>query len=371
MNPRSPQEAHRTASPLELFFDLVFVIAISVGGGHFHHALIEGHVWHGLIGFIMMFQCIWWAWMNFTWFATAFDNDDWLFRTLTFVQMFGVLVLAVGSEAFFTGENLELPVIGFIIMRVALIAQWLRASRCGGQAGRAARLYAAGLFVVQFFWIGWIFLPQALIVPGFFAFIALELCVPVLAEKLGRTNWHPHHITERYGLFTIILLGESLLGAANAIADAVQHREHVLLFVALAVAALVIAAGMWWLYFWPEHHREISSLRSSLRYGYGHAFIFASAAAVSVGIEVQISHFTDHSVLGTIATNLSIGIPVAVFLLGVWLLLIHKRCQSKALYAVPIVAVASLVLPVWGIVAAMVALVVVLVITEHRSDTVI
>jgi len=84
------------ASILELFFDLVFVIAVSLAGTNLHHALVEGKPGMGIASYLMIFFAIWWAWMNFTWFATSFDNDDWLYRVTTFVQMVGVLVLAAG-----------------------------------------------------------------------------------------------------------------------------------------------------------------------------------------------------------------------------------------------------------------------------------
>ncbi|GGG67903.1 low temperature requirement protein A [Corynebacterium pelargi] len=364
MRARDPKEAHRTATPLELFFDLVFVIAISIGGGHFHHALIEGHVLHGVIGFVMVFLCIWWAWMNFTWFSTSFDNDDWLFRTLTFVQMLGVLVLAVGSQAFFDGENLLIPIIGFVIMRIALVSQWLRASQCGGDAAKAAKTYAAGLTFAQILWVAWAFIPEHTRVPVFFLLMALELCIPVFAERAGRTTWHPHHITERYGLFTIILLGESLLGSAHAIADAIQEQQHMATLLSLAVAGFVIAAGMWWVYFWPAHHKQIRGLSSALRYGYCHAFIFAAAGAVSAGIETQVGYLSSHSELGFLGSNLAVGIPVAVFLLGVWALLLRGQTPTTLQWAIPLAALLALLLPVWGIAAVMAVLIYLLVRTE-------
>src|SRR2546429_9727277 len=98
MRPRDPHEAGRVASSLELFFDLVFVIAVSAAGAQLHHALSDKHIADGLVSFAMVFFGIWWAWMNFTWFATSFATDDWLYRLLTIVQMSGVLVLAAGIE---------------------------------------------------------------------------------------------------------------------------------------------------------------------------------------------------------------------------------------------------------------------------------
>ena len=99
MRARDPAETHRPATPLELLFDLTFVVAIAAVVPEFAHAIVEGHPLEGLVGYLLAFFAIWWAWMNFTWFASAFDCDDALYRVLTFVQMAGVLVLAAGLVA--------------------------------------------------------------------------------------------------------------------------------------------------------------------------------------------------------------------------------------------------------------------------------
>ena len=83
MRPRDPEEQGRSASPLELFFDLVIVIAVATAAVELHHALTENHIVDGLLSYMLVFFAIWWAWMNFTWFATSFDTDDWLYRVLT------------------------------------------------------------------------------------------------------------------------------------------------------------------------------------------------------------------------------------------------------------------------------------------------
>lgn len=76
MRPRSPDELHRAATPLELFFDLVFVVAIAQAGYALHHSLAEGHILQAVINYFAVFFAIWWAWMNFSWFASAYDNGD-------------------------------------------------------------------------------------------------------------------------------------------------------------------------------------------------------------------------------------------------------------------------------------------------------
>ncbi len=127
MGGRDPHEKHRPSTPLELFFDLTFVIAFGVAGSQFAHAVAENHFWPGLLAFAFAMFCVIWAWINFSWFASAYDTDDWVFRVVTMVQMVGVLVLAMGIEPLFhsiiEGKHVDNATIvaGYIIMRVALI----------------------------------------------------------------------------------------------------------------------------------------------------------------------------------------------------------------------------------------------------------
>jgi low temperature requirement protein LtrA len=99
MNARSSDELHRASSQLELLFDLTFVIAIASLTSRFAHAIGSGHAVEATVPFLQVFFAIWWAWVNFTWFASSFDTDDVPFRLLTLVQMAGVLVLAAGVPA--------------------------------------------------------------------------------------------------------------------------------------------------------------------------------------------------------------------------------------------------------------------------------
>lgn len=367
MVPRRPGEAGRVASSLELFFDLVFVVAVSTASQNLHHLLAEGQVADGLLHYFMAFFGIWWAWMNFSWFATSFDTDDWLYRVLTIVQMAGVLVLAAGLEPAFLDSDYTVLVIGYIIMRIAMVCQWLRASRCGGEAGRSARFYAIGILIVQVLWVAWLAIPVggAQLV-GFVILMLAEISVPVIAENAGRTPWHPHHITERYSLFTLIVLGESLTASTNAIIESLHGGQDFVDLVSIAVLALVVTAGLWWVYFWPEHHRAITSFSSSLRYGYGHYFVFAAAAAFSVGIELEIDQLGEHPVLPAVAASYTVAIPVAVFLLGVWGTAYLNQSDVVVNVAVPVAACLVLLdpvlpLPVAVTAAVIAALVVVLV----------
>ena len=345
MVPRDPDESGRTASTLELFFDLVFVIAASNASPQLHHALGEGHVASGLFSYAVVFFGIWWAWMNFTWFATSFDADDWLSRILTFVQMAGVIVLAAGIESAFARADLHLLIYGYVLMRVAMVAQWLRAARCGGPTRRTALTYAVGIGLVQVLWLGLAELSWPAARAGIGVLIAAELAVPVVAERRGGTPTHPHHITERYGLFTLIVLGESLLASANAIIAALHDSELVGALSTLAALVLIIAAALWWIYFWPEHHHCVDGLGRSLHYGYTHYVVFAAAAAVSVGVELQIDQLTHAGHLGPIGTGYALAVPIAVFLLGMWWVAIGPQADRVVRAAVPSAALVILIDP--------------------------
>lgn len=121
MRPRDPNEVGRTASMLELFFDLVFTIGVSVTAEQLRQSLSDGRIAHGLAVYAVVFFAVWWAWMNFTWFASAFDVDDWLYRLVTVLQMAGVMVMSAGVAPMFTDDDLTWIVVGYVIMRVAMV----------------------------------------------------------------------------------------------------------------------------------------------------------------------------------------------------------------------------------------------------------
>ena len=144
-----------------------------------------------LVSFVMVFFAIWWAWMNFTWFASSYDTDDIPYRLLVFVQMTGALILASGVEAFFTNQDLTIPVLGYIVMRAASTVQWLRAARADPEHRPAALRYAGGTVIAQAAWVMLLFAPEALRIPGFFALVLAELLIPVWAESPHRPPGTP------------------------------------------------------------------------------------------------------------------------------------------------------------------------------------
>ncbi|MGN7800688.1 low temperature requirement protein A [Leifsonia sp. 22587] len=321
MTGRSTDERHRVSSPLELLFDLTFVVAIAQVAGQLAHAGESGELLAKLPLYLQVFFAIWWAWMNFTWFASAYDTDDVLYRVMTLVQMGGVLVLAAGVPAAFAGESFTAIIVGYLIMRFALVAQWLRAA-AEYPAGRTTALrYAMGVSAVQLLWVAWGFLPPHVAVYLFVVGAVLELLVPLWAERTGMTSWHPHHIAERYGLFTIIVLGESVSASAVGVQSALARSGFSAALVWIAVAGLVLLFALWWLYFLEPAAEGLRSRRGrSFYWGYGHYFVFASLAALGAGLEVAVQEGAAHEAAANTTVEYMIAAPVAVFLFMLYVL---------------------------------------------------
>ncbi|MGY1664061.1 low temperature requirement protein A [Geodermatophilus sp. SYSU D00705] len=326
MRERSPDEPHRASSPLELLFDLTFVVAVASITAQLAHGIAGGHALEDLAPFLQVFFAIWWAWMNSTWFASSYDTDDVPYRLLTMVQMAGVLVLAAGVPVAFGESDYGAITVGYLLMRVGLVAQWLRAGLEDPVGRRTAFRYAIGISVLQVGWIARLVLaetgvlPAAALLPTFVVLAAGELAVPLWAERARRTSWHPHHIAERYGLFTIILLGESVLAAstgvqAAAAAGAVVSRS----FLTIALPGLVLLFALWWLYFLEPAGEGLARRRErSFVWGYGHYGIFAALAAVGAGLEVAVEHTGHHLDVPVTTLGFAVAIPVGVFLLLLW-----------------------------------------------------
>jgi len=327
MRARSPHEPHRAATPLELLFDLVFVVAIAQAAAGLHHSIAEAHVLAGLAGYLMVFFAIWWAWMNFTWFASAYDCDDVPYRLAVFVQITGALIIAAGVPTMLESRTPNLAVVaGYVIMRLALVAQWLRAAAADPDHRVTALRYATGITLVQVAWVAMLLVPRFWPV-GFVTLAGFEVLVPVWAERAAMTTWHPHHIAERYGLLTLIVLGESILAATGAVQAALASGEALVSLVPVIIGGLLIVYSMWWVYFDRPVHDLLTSLRKGILWGYGHYLVFAAAAAVGAGLAVTVDQVTDRAEVSAVTAGMAVAIPVAVYLMCLWVL--HDRPEYR------------------------------------------
>ena len=351
---RDSSEPDRVSSPLELLFDLTFVVAISQVAAQLAAAAEHGHELGALWPYCTVFFAIWWAWMNFTWFASAYDTDDVAYRLLTLLQMGGVLLLAAGVPAAFNGHPAA-ATLGYFVMRLGLVSQWSRAAIQNPDGRRTAVRYAIGYSIVQAAWLSRLALPAGGPKWIFIVLVIAELSIPLLAERTGMTTWHPHHIAERYGLFTLILLGESVLPAMASIQNAVRDGVTSGVIV-IAVAGLLLLFALWWLYFSEPSGEGLERYRNrSFFWGYGHFFVFASLAAIGAGLEVAVVAVSDsnnHEMLSDRAGEYAVAAPVAVFLLFLWIL--HAPIvQAVVVPPLATITVAVIVLAVplvgWGV----------------------
>ncbi|WP_055631333.1 low temperature requirement protein A, partial [Streptomyces griseoruber] len=354
---RGRGEAHRVASPLELFFDLCFVVAVAQAGVQLVHAVAESHAGEGILNYAMVFFAIWWAWMNFTWFASAYDNDDVLYRVVTLVQIAGVLVLAAGVSRAFEDHDFVVVWLGYVIMRFALSWQWLRVAwSAEGPERTMALRYAGGVLLCQVGWVGLLVLPEGARAWLFLVMAVLEMCVPVYAEKDHPTTWHPHHIAERFGLFTIIVLGETIAAATVAVKSAVDESDALGELLPIAVGGLLIVFAAWWIYFVVPIHGHLRSNQQSFVWGYGHYFVFASAAAIGAGLEVAVEQAVGKAHLSTPAASAAVTLPTALYLLTVWVL--HARhfkvglAQQLVLPGAALLMICCTFLGDWAVLAA-------------------
>jgi low temperature requirement protein LtrA len=335
---RDPDEDHRAATPLELLYDLTIVVAFGTAADELAHYVGESHIGPGVAAFAFASFAVSWAWLNYSWFASAYDTDDWVFRLATMVQMAGVIVLSLGLPQMFAsvdhGATLDngVMVAGYVVMRVALVFLWWQVSRQDRDRERAARTYVTTIGIAQVGWVGLAFLGLSVGVTfaAISVLIALELVGPFIAERKATTPWHAHHIAERYGLLVIITLGEVIIGTVASL-NAVVHGEAGWTVDAALVtfAGVGLTFGCWWMYFalpWAEpmvRHRE-----RGFPFGYGHLLIFGALAAMGAGLHVAAQSLDGDAKIDATGTVLSVAIPVGIYvavLYGLYSVLMRTR----------------------------------------------
>jgi low temperature requirement protein LtrA len=340
MMPRDPRETHRASTPLELFFDLCFVVAVSQDSTELAHYVSEGRVGVAVVSYLLVFFTIWWAWMGFTWYASAFDVDDAPYRFCVMIVMAGVLVLAAGVGPAFEHRDFGVIFAGYVVMRVGLETLRARAAAADPARRRTMVRYMIGETGCMAGWALVIFvLPRPVMLWGFVVMAAAELLVPGWAERAEATPWHPDHIAERYGLFTIIVIGESVLSATNAVRAALEeHATPGLLMV--AAGGLLTVFGVWWMYFSLPAAGLLDRLTAALSWGYAHFVIFATGAAIGAGIEVNVARTAGEVEIPTAVAGAAVTVPVAVCLTVIWLTQVRPHGpDAPASWVIPVVGV--------------------------------
>lgn len=330
---RDPNRPHRQASPLELLFDLTFVVAFAQAGNQVAHFVAEGHIATAVWSYLFILVAVCWAWTSYSWFSSAFDTDDWSHRVLTMIQMVGVVILALGIpdvfESIDAGEGLDYRVVavGYVVMRVAMVAMWVRVARHDPAHRRTALLYIVFTAGAQ---VGWVVLALlqvrdvTTLVVCVVGLWLVELGGPIVSTWDSKatpdtwlgTPWHAHHIAERYGLLVMITLGEGILGTIAAVSAVVARVGWSTEAVLIVVAGVGLTFGMWWTYFiFPSAVVLARHRKRKWAWSYGHILLFGSIAAVGSGLHVAACAAEGVATIGTVGVVLSVAVPVAIFCL--------------------------------------------------------
>jgi low temperature requirement protein LtrA len=280
------EDEPRRASYLELFFDLVFVVAIA----QLAHELVLDHSLHGFLVFGALFLPVFITWQGYMIYADRFDTDDVVFRVVVFFGMLGILALGVQVPDVAHGDGMGFAV-AYILVRSLMIGLYLRAYQHVPAARPLIVRYAGGYSIGVALWIVSLPLdaPERYVLWGIG--LAWEYAQPWLVRHLFATiPVHVSHVPERFALFTIVVLGESVLAVALGVAD----REWALSAAVIAGLGFFVAASIWWLYF--GHGVEFSLDRSSLAilvFAYVHIPLLAALTAVGAGITLAIEQSSE------------------------------------------------------------------------------
>jgi low temperature requirement protein LtrA len=359
MTGRDAHEPHRVATSLEALFDLTFATCFGLVATQFCRTLTEGRYMAALVGFSFGSFSICWAWTNFSWFSSAYDTDDWGYRLVTMIQMIGVLVLAIGLPRMFASidhaEHIDnsIMVLGYVIMRIAMVFQWLRAARQDQSRRRACLTYALTISIAQVGWVVQIFLDTSVSVAIVLTCVLalIEFAGPLIAEfTTGGTPWHAHHIAERYSLFALIAMGEGVVGTIAVLSAVIQARGWSADVALICIAGIGLTFGMWWLYYLLPSGQVLHAHRNrAFVWSCGQMIAVISIVATGAGLQVA-AHFIDRaSQIGSLPTLSCVAIPLSAFLGSIYALhyflvrrpdLLHERLllATSAIIAAAVIA---------------------------------
>ena len=274
-------QPERRASWLELFFDLCFVVAV----GAVAHTLHDEPTIAGLGLFAALFIPVWWSWMEYAWYATSFPEGGTLNRIGAFAAMLTVLAMAAQVGAASHGDPRGF-LLAFVIFHAIVVMLFLRASRLYPELYAFSVRYATGFGIAAVVWLVSLALPEEIRPLVWVIALVIDLVTPWLAVRAATVRtFDVSHIPERYGLFTIIVLGEAIIAVARSMSEVPWTPAAV----TTAVAGFVIAVVIWWAYFAHPHAELLERGRlASFIWGYGHIFVWMGIAMTGVGIELAI-----------------------------------------------------------------------------------
>jgi low temperature requirement protein LtrA len=357
----------RTASRLELFFDLAFVLVVA----ELAAALREDVTLHGVAVFAGLFTTVWWAWVSSTLYANRFDHDDVVFRLYKLGSMAAVIGLAASaSEA--TGERLGLFAGCQVLLRGVLLLQYARVHRHVEAARPLARTYLVALAGGGLLWAVSLAVPAPACFVLWGLAVAVEVAAPLRATAASAdVPLHMEHLPERFALFVILVLGESVA----AVVHGVYEAQWTAAAVAVGATSFVLAAGLWWSYFdlaGAGAKRLLAdaggerSVRAHDVYVFGQLPLVLALAGIGAGIQLAVLQSSEGDV--PLGTRLLLAGGVALYLVSVSVRNTGMATSWRSGWWWPLIAAAvaavdvAVTLPAIVVVGALAALVVAVVV---------
>ena len=361
---RAGEVDRRHATWLELFFDLVFVVAIAELG----HQLAADHSLFGFLRFAGLFFPVFVAWQGFMAYADRFDTDDLAFRLAYFCAMLAIATMAVLIGDVAQGRNTTAFVLAYVALRSLMLALYARAWFAVPEARPLIRFYGLGYTLGVVIWLSSLAVPAPAKYVVWAIALTEELSLPPITTRLHqRIRTSASHLPERWALFTLIVIGESVVAVALATAGARWQAASA----AAAVLGFAGVVGTWWLYFDRQADVVLTgSTTSVVIYSYAHIPLLIGLAGTSAGVRLLIEHATDaHLGLGATAALVGGVILYLLALMGTRSVTIsgaHRRGRQLKLAAIavlvgllltqaalsPLVPAAGVALVLWALVYA-------------------
>jgi low temperature requirement protein LtrA len=276
------QEGKRAATWLELFYDLAFVVAVAVLSGR----LLGDITWPGMASYFAYFALLWWLWASHTFYADRYDTDDLVYRLLASGQMVSVVIIAASLEG--DSRSTLAFAVGYALARALLVVMYFRAYRHVPETRELVKGYVAGFGLATAVWVAAIFVPESVRFSLWAVALVIDLATPwVMRREQAKVPLDVSHLPERFGLFTILVLGESIA----AIVTGLTHVSWAPTPTFAAALAIGTATGLWWLYFDNARGtvvRRVATVRRTWRptgWIYTHLPLAAALAALAVAME--------------------------------------------------------------------------------------
>ncbi|WP_214404254.1 low temperature requirement protein A [Pseudonocardia lacus] len=374
--PRLATGEKRSATRLELFYDLAYVLVVA----ELASALLKDMSWTGVGIFAGLFTVMWFSWVSTTLYANRFDTDDVLFRIAILTDTAAVAGCAAAATGGLSGFDIPFAVC-FLIGRLILVGLYVRAWWHVRDSRATVVVYLTGTSISATLWAVSLLVPAPARYILWGVSVLVEAASPFIATWRGNTApLHMEHLPERFGLFVILVLGEVVAGIVTGVHDAVWASPSV----TVAAVAFVVGAGLWWNYFDAASVSGEDELQDGAEedgeekevderhdlYIYGHLPLSLGIAATGVGLEDLVLH-PDAGLPSPAMWIAVCGVALAMLGAGIVLGGVHQRISAMwpwpVAALVPLGALTFLDVPVLALVAMLAAVVVLFAIAGARQ----